>query len=246
VTVHTAPRPGDEPGLALDAFTDLATMSLADASPDSALEKVVRAALRSVPGAADVSVTVLRDGRAETAAHTGALAYDADQIQYALSEGPCLDAGAGGEVQHVEDLRTETRWPAYAPAGTERGVGSSLSVPLPEQGSVTGALNVYADRPAAFDDAACRLAEALACYAAVALFNVRTYRSAVEEAAAIRRAMESRAVIEQAKGVLMCQRTCTAEEAFEALVRLSQQHNIKLRTVAAEVVAAVLSGRAQG
>ena len=106
---------------------------------------------------------------------------------------------------------------------------------------MTGALNVYATQAHAFDDVACEMGTAFAAYAAVALGNVRLYATARREAEAIRRAMDSRAVIEQAKGILIAERRCTAEEAFEILVGLSQDTNVKLRDVALALVRSVKS-----
>jgi GAF domain-containing protein len=234
------PQQRPAPAVPLGAFVELASMSLADADPQRALEKVVRVARTSVRGARAVSITMLRDGRASTAASGDSVAYDLDQSQYRHNAGPCLDAGSGGEVQHIDDMRAETRWPAFAADAAAAGVLSSLSVPLPAQGSVTGALNVYGTTRSAFDDDAIAVATAIASYAAVSLFNVRAFTSALHEAASIKQAMEHRAVIEQSKGILMCRHECTAAEAFELLVRQSQTRNVKLRAVAEEVVASTL------
>ena len=230
------------PTVSLDVFTELSTMALTDADPKLALDKVVAAASNSVPGAVDVSITMLLDGRATTPAFADRLAYDLDLSQYGHNAGPCLDAGRSGEVQRVEDMRSETRWPGFAAEAADRGVLSSLSVPLPAQGAVTGALNIYGKAVGAFDDDAVAIASALASYAAVALFNVRVFSSAVREAESIKRAMDTRAVIEQSKGILMCRHACTAEQAWERLVAESQARNVKLRTVAEELVASVFSG----
>lgn len=232
----TVPRPA--PAVPLETFTELATMSLTDVDPQAALDKVVRAARTGVRGATDVSITMLVDGKPSTAAFADRVSYDLDQTQY-RSGGPCLDAPRGGELQHVVDMRTETRWPAFAADAATSGVLSSLSVPLPAQGSVTGALNVYGAEPDAFDADAVSVATALACYGAVSLFNVRVFSTAVREAESIKRAMVSRAVIEQSKGILMCRHACSAEEAFEMLVRQSQARNVKLRSVAEETVASI-------
>jgi GAF domain-containing protein len=134
------PNRSPTPTVTLDAFTELATMSLTDADPELALKTVVRVARSSVRGAVDVSVTMLLDGTPTTAACADQLSYDLDRSQYRHRAGPCLDAGRGGELQRVDDMRTETRWPAFAKDAADRGVLSSLSVPLPAQGSVTGAL----------------------------------------------------------------------------------------------------------
>ncbi len=94
-------------------------------------------------------------------------------------------------------MRTETRWPDFAADAATAASSSSLSVPLPAQGAVTGALNVYGITSAAFDPGSVAVATALASYGAVALFNVRVFSSAVREADSIKRAMVTRATIEQ-------------------------------------------------
>ena len=220
----------------LHALVELAGMSLDELTADSALEHIVRATLSTVPGAAEVSITMMAGDEPKTVAMTGRLALDLDERQYAHGYGPCVDAARGGEMMHVKDMRSEPRWPDYAAEAVGCGVLSSMSAPLPERGSVTGALNVYATEADAFDDRSCELARTFASYAAAALSNVQLYGTAKREAEALQRAMQSRAVIEQAKGVLMAERRCSAEEAFDILVRLSQETNVKLRDVASAVV----------
>ena len=133
-------------------------------------------------------------------------------------------------------MAAESRWPDYAAYAAGRGVGSSLSIGLPVHEEVTGALNVYATRPGAFDDAAIVLAQTFSGYAAVALANVHLYDATAALAQHMQAAMENRAVIEQAKGIVMGERRCTADEAFRILSRLSQDSNRKLRDVAAALV----------
>ncbi|MCW2621852.1 MAG: hypothetical protein JWL64_1454 [Frankiales bacterium] len=236
MTQPELPRRSPPPHIPLDAFAELASMSLTETSLEVALQKVVRACQQSLPGAADVSITMLADGRPATLASFGQLAIDLDEAQYARGHGPCLDASRGGGIVRIGDLRTESRWPSYVSVAIAHGVLSSLSVPLPEHAAVTGAINVYAEAAHAFDDASCDIAVTLASYTAVALADARVFDSAKREAEALRRAMESRAVIEQAKGILMSERRCTAAAAFEVLVQLSQDTNVKLRDVAAAVV----------
>jgi GAF domain-containing protein len=148
-----------------------------------------------------------------------------------------MDAGRGGVVLRVDDMRTETRWPDYVARVADTGVRSSLSVPLPYQGSTIGALNIYSSRTTAFATpeslaAGLEVAETIA----VAVANADALWQLSEQARNMRLAMESRATIEQAKGVLMAQHHCTADEAFEMLVKLSQQSNRKLREVAQALV----------
>jgi transcriptional regulator with GAF, ATPase, and Fis domain len=113
---------------------------------------------------------------------------------------------------------------------------SSLAVPLPVVRDATGALNFYATEPHVFDAEAIRLAEAFATHAAVAVANAHLYDTTVALADQMKHAMMSRAIIEQAKGIVMRDRRCTAEEAFNALVEVSQESNIKLRDIAQMLV----------
>ena len=220
----------------LNAFNDLVALSLDDVSTESALEKVVRVARQTIGGADDVSITMLKDGTPSTVSFTGQLAIDLDESQYERGYGPCLDAAVGSGICKIDDTRTESRWAEYAAAAAERGCLSSLSVALPESGATSGALNIYATRPNAFDDAACEVGSSFAAFAAVAVGNLARYDSAKRQAQELQTAMQSRAVIEQAKGIIMGDRRCSADDAFQIMVGLSQNANVRLRDVAAALV----------
>ena len=223
-----------------EVLAELAQIVLADETMDSVLSRLAEMAKQVIPGADEVSVTLVRAGKAATAAYTGELAMQADERQYGLDGGPCLDAGRGGEVLLITDMRDEDRWPEYAPQAVRAGVLSSLSVPLPIQEDVVGALNIYARVPHAFGDKDVAVGRALAAYAAIAVSNADNFTSTAELARNLQTAMESRAVIEQAKGILMSRGGITADQAFEMLVRASQRENRKLRELASEIVARTL------
>jgi GAF domain-containing protein len=219
-----------------DAFAELARLTLAEHSLDTVMETVARLAKSTVPGASEVSVTLLEKGHATTVAATGTLAVAVDERQYARGSGPCLDSIAAGEPVRIDDMRTETRWPGYArDARTGRG-REQLEHPVPVQRELSAALNVYSTSEHAFDDSSLELAETFAAYAGVALANMHLYEAQSKVAEQLQAAMQSRAVIEQAKGILMGQRGCSAQEAFDVLVRLSQDTNRKLRDVAQALV----------
>ena len=129
---------------------DLARISLADRPLGDVLGDIVMVAVREVPGADSASITLLRGDRAFTAAYSSAMALHADEMQYERGYGPCIDAGTGGVVLRIDDMRTEQRWPDYAAEAAGHGVLSILSMPLPYQGSVIGALDAYSGRPGAF------------------------------------------------------------------------------------------------
>ena len=220
-----------------DVSRELSRVILAGRELSDVLADITAIAARAVPGAEAVSTTLVRGDKAFTAGYAGQLAMDADELQYEEGSGPCLDAGRGGVVLRIDDMSTEERWPGYVARARTTAVRSSLSVPLPYQGSSIGALNVYSTRPAAFatpDSLAAGLdiAESIA----VAIANADAHAQLADQAANMRIAMESRAVIEQAKGVLMAQRHVTPEQAFEMLREASQRSNRKLRDIAVGIV----------
>ena len=207
------------------------------------LTEIVQISRSGMPGADATSITLIRDDRAYTAAYDGQIAMDADELQYERGYGPCLDAGRAGELFVVDDMATEQRWPDYAVHAAERGVGSSLSVPLPFQGATIGALNNYALRPHAFGEADIALGEEVAAFVAIAVGNAEAAARASDDVLNMRRAMASRGVIEQAKGILMERYKITAEQAFTLLTHASQRNNVKLRDVAEELTTTgVLNG----
>ncbi|MCG5438114.1 GAF and ANTAR domain-containing protein [Micromonospora foliorum] len=229
------------PMLPVVAFAELGRIKFNETDFSGVLSRVTGVAARTVPGADEVSVTLVGAGGAHTAAFTGALALTVDEAQYTQGDGPCLLAAAATSTVHVPDMAAESRWPTWARQALTAGVGCSLSIGLPMHEYVSGALNIYANRPDAFDDKAVTLAETFAEYAAVAMTNAHLYDTQVTLAQHMQAAMRSRAVIEQAKGIIMGERRCTADEAFAILAKTSQESNRKLRDVAAALVARAAS-----
>jgi GAF domain-containing protein len=226
-----------------EAFGQLGRIKLSDTDLNGVLDTIARLAKRTIPGASEVSVTLVRGKGAHTAAFTGDLALSLDESQYESGYGPCLDASAAAATMSVPEMASDTRWPRWAARAREMGVNSSLSIGLPVQDTVTGALNIYATTPEAFDDDAIVLGQTFAGYAAVALANAHLYDTTATLAQQMQAAMDSRAVIEQAKGIIMGERRCSADEAFRILTKVSQDTNRKLRDVAAALVARAAQDR---
>ena len=218
------------------AFERLGNIALRDQSMESVLRTVTDLAKEVLPGNPEVSITLLANDKATTAVSTGRLALDLDESQYGRGYGPCLHAASTGELTEISDARTDLRWPDYAAVAWERGSGSSLSVPLPIQEGLAGALNVYAREPYAFDDEAREAAQKFAPYAAVAVANMHAYQNARDMAQNLQVALESRAVIDQAKGILMERHKLTADQAFQAMAAVSMRANRKLRDIAEQLV----------
>jgi GAF domain-containing protein len=220
------------------AMTALLSVRLGESPLEQVLQQLVEIA-KDALGVDDVSTTLVRGDQAWTAAYTGQLALDADEMQYDRGYGPCIDAGTTGTVLLVDDMRHETRWPDYAAHVVPRGVLSSLSVPLPVQTETTGALNCYSRTADAFSDAMIDRALVLAGHLGVAVANAVAYADAAKLADDMRAAMASRAVIEQAKGIVMARNRCDADAAFAVLAAESQRRNVKLREVAMDLVTRV-------
>jgi GAF domain-containing protein len=221
-----------------DLLRQLSQVVLVDRTLTEVLTDITAIAAQKIPGAEASSITLLRDEKAFTAAHSGEMALAADELQYAHGYGPCMDAGRGGVLLRVDDMRTEERWPDYvAHVVASTPVLSSLSVPLPYQGASIGALNNYSTVPGAFaSPESIRAGTDVAEVIAVAVVNADAHAQLFDQARNMRLAMESRATIEQAKGVLMAQRRVDAEQAFEILREASQRYNRKLRDIAFGIV----------
>jgi hypothetical protein len=147
--VVTGPGNGTSPPRAWPALDEVGQLLLAEENIPSVLQWVVDLVKASMPPGTEASITLLRDEQATTAAFTGELASQLDEMQYARGYGPCLDAALGGHVIEIVDGATEGRWPDYVPIFLELGARSSLAVPVPAAQLVAG-LNVYAPAADAF------------------------------------------------------------------------------------------------
>jgi GAF domain-containing protein len=198
-------------------------------SLEEVLSRLVRAACTAIPGVDFAGVSIARRTGVETMAATDPIVEAADQLQYQLGEGPCLDAMAGQQLAVVHDMRDAQRWPSFAPRAVELGVLSQMGIEIFRQGSTVGGLNLYATKPGAFDDSTGHAAEIFAAHAAIALDKTMTVTSLTE-------ALRSRQLIGEAVGILMQRHTIDEHTAFRYLVRVSQNSNVRLRTIAQSIV----------
>jgi GAF domain-containing protein len=217
---------------AAQALEQLGRLALREHSMKSILQAVVDLAKTVLPGDPEASITLLVNDKPTTAVFTGQLALDCDESQYGHGYGPCLHTASTGELTEIANMQAETRWRDYVQRAAARGALSSLSVPLPISEGVLGALNIYAREVDAFDEDSRSAAVRFAPYAGVAVANMYAYQDARNLADNLQKALGSRAIIDQAKGILMERHKVTAEQAFEVLVRISMQTNRKLRDIA--------------
>ncbi|WP_091381971.1 GAF and ANTAR domain-containing protein [Geodermatophilus sp. DSM 45219] len=225
---------------------DLVALLASGRDLDTFLHDLVHLAARQVPAARACGLTLTRHSTGVTVASTGPLADRADERQYEVDTGPCLESMRTGTVIRVEDMAAEDRWAPYPARAAELGVRSSLSLPLVVEGHSSGALNFYATAPRAFgaDDEA--TAARWAGQATGALTVALRIADSDERAQSLLGGLDTRATIGQAVGLLMAQERCTAARAFDLLRIASQRRNVKLRDVAAGVVAAFEEGLTDG
>jgi GAF domain-containing protein len=229
-----------------ESLAALTRFFVGDGSVADTVDRIAHLGVAAVAPAQEVGITMLVNGKVKTAFFTDPEVVDIDQAQYSSGEGPCLQAFRDGVTYRVDATRTDTTFPAFSAACVEHGILSTLSMPMIVNHEPLGAFNLYSRTEDAFssddEDAAGRFAG----QAAIVLGNSSAYWDAHQLTLDLNAAMRSRAVIEQAKGILMGAQRCTADEAFELMVRASQRENIKLRDIAARIVANVSSDRRVG
>ncbi len=196
---------------------------------DATLHAITSTAVGAIPGAEEATITYVTGRRkVEPRAATSDLPRTVDEIQSRLQEGPCLDSMWEEKTVRIDDMRNEPRWPRYAAEAARVGVLSSVSFQLFVEGDNLGALNVYARRPHAFGEESEDVGLVFAAHAAVAL-------SGAQNEDHLRRAVSSRDLIGQAKGILMERYKLTADQAFGVLTRISQASNRKIVDIAEEL-----------
>lgn len=217
------------------------SMTSMDDLPDY-LDRLCHGVNVSIDGCDAVGVTIVMDDRPRTAAYTTAGTLEIDAVQYSVGDGPCLDAFRNRRENLVDLSVAEERWPMFTAMADDNSIKSLFAVPLLSGGQAYGALNLYAYAAHAFDEPDITLVRMAASRAADAIASVVALVGARELAAQMEAAMASRAVIEQAKGVIMGRQGVDETTAFELLRQRSQHTNVKVRTVAAELVRTVVTG----
>ena len=197
---------------------------------NDSLDALTRAARDAIPGTDYASINVVReDGSVETLAPTDPIVVTIDQLQAELGEGPCFDAATNEAMFVAEDLAHDQRWLSWGPKAAALGIAAQMGVDLQHPGSGRAALNLYARRTWPFADSA-ETAELFASHAALAL----GYARATDR---LQAALGSRKTIGQALGILMERYQIGEDRAFRFLVRVSQNSDVKVREVAADLVA---------
>ena len=206
-----------------------------DGSPSGALHRLTELVARRVPGCSGATATLWEpDEVVATAASHPDLATLAEQ-QFAAGDGPVIAALRSGEPSVTADTLHEDRWPDFSAAALAAGVRSSTTI-VHEYDSMSLTVSLYGVRPNALEVGQLPLASLLAAFGAATMAGAAEYVSAQRTAAQLQEAIRSRAVVDQAKGILMQLLGCEGDEAFERLRRISQTQHVKLTEVARQVI----------
>lgn len=228
-------RQPQEPLELATAYAELQHLILDGPDVTHFLQQLTVLASAIVPGT-HCGITQRRDGQVATVVSSDAVAMRMDEAQYMRGRGPCLEAIHEGTRIDAPDMETETRWGDYADHALANDVHSVFSLPLTINGHTLGALNLFGTTPHAFSDHDIARAEAFTAQAAAALTILLRHARHTVLDEELREALVTRAVIDQALGVLMVTRRISAHEAFEILRHCSQTTNRKVSTIAAELI----------
>jgi len=221
------------------SIPDLATrtaslLSLQTATEERAIFQLADIAASQVPGCCAAAVTLWRDGDVAGQASTHPDATRLVQAELDAGSGPMLDALAGRGPVSCCDLLTESRWPHYAAAAVRLGVRCSVTLCAGEE--MTAALTLLAARPNAIAPDQVQVAELVAVYSAALVGAVSDYRDSQRTRAQLQDAAAGRALVDQAKGILMHALGCTADDALAKIRDVSQRSNLRATEVAARVI----------
>jgi len=223
------------------ALEQLSTALTEDEELPVLLHRVCQQVVHAVPDGSMASISLTNGDAPWTAARTDDRADEIDKAQYAADQGPCLESARTRTIMRVTVAEAAQRWPEFADAAGEAAVGSYLSAPLFIDEIYQGSLNIYGEDTHGFGALDAALVELYTTAAEAGLRAARRYQASRETVAQLRTALTSRAVIDQAKGIIMAVRRISADEAFTVLVEQSQVQNIKLRDLAERFIADLLT-----
>ena len=239
------PMAGELGADATTEFTDAEDLKelqdalLSTQSVEQFLHEMAVLAARMVGGGLSCGMTMQPNGRPVTVACSDPVAAQVDEAQYELDDGPCLHAMRDGHMVRIEDTADKGRWPDFEAQAASQGIRSCLALPLNADGKPVGALNLYARAASAFGTAEARRAENFAENASGALtlaMRLASHTALIEQ---LRSSLISRAVIDQALGIIMATERCTQVRAFAILRSASQNSNVKLRHIASAIVTSI-------
>ncbi|MDP9068396.1 MAG: GAF and ANTAR domain-containing protein [Actinomycetota bacterium] len=216
----------------------LGELQLSEETLDSVMGHVARLGIQALSGWDAAAASLVTKDRFATFGITDDRINTVDQAQYDSNKGPCVDAAKEGELQYFNGDDVPPPWCEFARTAADAGVYSVISFPMKVRGETIGALNFYSRERDALRPGQREEGWVFASQAAVAVANAKEFMSKAEQVEQLGQGLETRTLIGQATGLLMAQEGLTSDEAFQKLVHVSQNANVKLREIAQRYVEA--------
>jgi len=183
-------------------------------------------------------VTMAEDRRLRFVTAVSQASGELELNQEQHQAGPCRDAYETGRVVRVTDVRKESqRWPQFATAATRLGVAGVAGIPMRLADEIIGALNLYSPEPREWSDGDIAVASVLADVATSYVVNASKLRQQEQLSEQLQEALESRVVIEQAKGITAYKNAISVDQAYQRMRGHARSNNASLRMVAEAIVA---------
>jgi hypothetical protein len=206
------------------------------------MDLLVDAAVRFTPAVEAGIVLADVDGTLHVVGSTSERTTDVEEAELGTSQGPCLESYRSGRTVETPSLSAaRQRWPDFVDVAEQRGFQAGYAVPLTLRGQHLGAMNLFFDRTDALTDADAAVAQALAQFATIGIVQRRSLQHHADRAAQLQHALDSRVLIEQAKGALAFQRSVSIDDAFKLLRDHARRTGTRIRDVAEQVVSRRLS-----
>src|SRR5215471_5087956 len=218
-----------------ERIADITQVLLSGDGSDTPLEQLASLALELIPGSTAAGIIAAGENSWNYAASAPGVA-DLHNLQLQTGDGPVAETLRYGEARRIDDAGDEDRWPGFCTVMCSENLRSCLVLPLRTDRKSGGALAIYGRDANAFAGSGHDLALLFAAQGGVAMRNAAIYRGCRSLVQNLQVALESRAVIEQAKGIIVAEYGVSPEIAFKRLSILSQNTNTKLRDIAAGLV----------
>jgi GAF domain-containing protein len=219
------------------SVNSLADIHLSDESLDSIMGHIGRLGVATLDGWDAAAATLVEAEKVATFGTSDDMINELDQAQYDAGRGPCVDA-LQGDTQYFDGTSIPPKWRHFAETAADAGIYSVMSFPMKVGEETLGALNFYSTERDAMRRGHREEGLLFAAQAAVTIANARSFQDRTRQVEQLEDGLQTRTMIGQATGLLMAQEGLTSEEAFQKLVAVSQNANIKLRDIARRYVEA--------
>jgi GAF domain-containing protein len=213
----------------------LADLRLSDTDLDAIVHQIGKIGVGTLSGWHACAASLVEGDKVATFGATDERLNSVDQHQYDTMKGPCVEA-LGGDIQYYDGTNERPRWRQFAEVAADAGIYSVVSFPMKLDGDTLGALNFYSTERGALREGQREEGQLFAAEAAVAVANSKAYSDKATQVQQLQDALTTRTMIGQATGLLMAQEGLTSEDAFQKLVQVSQNSNVKLREIAQRYV----------